>query len=176
MLLAASQILWCSIQASGSHPFLELPKNKLGCGWSANILSLFSSQRWSSHMINFCMYFHMVIDYINFSNFLSGAVDYLCRVFATTLWCSLYQGDPWHMLSRACLSSNINTSTEDNIDHSDFLVLHIAEVHLHSNLCFNNWKLLGFRPYIFLSKLVDSFFCMQHYLDCSVLEVMDTPH
>jgi hypothetical protein len=45
-----------------------------------------------SHMINFCMYFHIVIDYINFSIFLSGAVDYLCRDFATVLWCSLYQG------------------------------------------------------------------------------------
>jgi hypothetical protein len=58
--------------------------------------------------------------------------------------------------------SNNNTSTEANIDHSDFLVLHIAEMHLCSNLCLDNWKLLGFRHYIFLSKLVDSFFCMPH--------------
>ncbi len=54
--------------------------------------------------------------------------------------------------------SNNNTSTEAKIDHGDFLVLHTAEVCLCSNLCFNNWKLLGFRHYIFLSKLVDSFF------------------
>ncbi len=126
-------------------------------------LSLFQPEMLHLHTINFCMYFHMVIDYLTFSNFLSGAVDYLCRVFATALWCSLYQGYsyqgyPWHMLSRACLPSNNNTSTETNIDHSACLVLHTAEVHLCSNLCLDNWKLLGFRHYIFLSKLVDSFF------------------